>query len=94
MLNCDIIKLETFVNLSLLILIMATISCLIEASTAYSVSRILLEISLEVLTTIVFLHTFVWSIFIVAENNCSVNWQSNEKSANLQKFHINYRFNF
>lgn len=83
MLNYNIIKLETIVNLGLLMLIITTIRCSVNTSTAYTLTRILLEISLEMLTTIVFHHTIVWSIITIAKNTCSVNWQSNLGVANL-----------
>ena len=54
MLNCDTIKLETHINICLLVLIVVAISYSNEMPTTSSIRRILPEILLEVLTTIVF----------------------------------------
>ena len=57
MLNCGTIKLETYVNVSLLMLTLAVMYCRSRPSANLNLAEISVEISLEVLTTIIFPYT-------------------------------------
>lgn len=79
MLNCGTIKLETYVNVSLLMLTLAVMYCRSRPSANLNLAEISVEISLEVLTTIIFPYTgcMRWFYYSGLSRNCQLIQKQN-----------------